>query len=76
MPSFFFLFSLLLARIIILLRFPRAPRQDRIWRIQYFTQDFFTCIRIKIPLGPFTNDVSGEGEGGGPPNSDAVWEVA
>ena len=26
--------------------------------------------------GPFTNDVSREGEGGGYPNSDAVREVA
>ena len=30
----------------------------------------------KSSKGPFTNDVSREGEGGGYPNSDAVREVA
>ena len=30
----------------------------------------------KVSKGPFTNDVSREGEGGGYPNSDVVREVA
>ena len=32
--------------------------------------------RKKAAWGPFTNDVSKEGEGGGYPNTDALREVA
>ena len=36
----------------------------------------FICFVKFSGKGPFTNDVSGEGEGGGCPKSDVVREVA